>query len=409
MFIAILLIIISGYFLNRLGEYLDLKSLTGKLPLRLQGIYDSERYQKMQDYENETTRFSFISDTVSFVFTLLFLIAGGFGILDQFCRSITDNEVLLALLFFGILGICSEIISLPFSLYSTFVIEEKYGFNKTTPILYLTDKIKGLALGVVLGGTLLVAFIWFFQTFGELAWLIAWFFLSVVTLIFSMFYASWIVPLFNKLTPLETGELRSAIEKFCSQAGFSLNNVFVIDGSKRSTRANAYFSGFGPKKMIVLYDTLIAKHSTEELLAILAHEVGHYKKKHIIQSMLLSFLQSGFMLWTLNFLMNNLELSVALGSLTPSIHLTLVGFGILFSPLSLLMGIGLNLLSRKNEFEADAFAAQSIGSKALKSALTTLSVENLSNLQPHPFNVFISYSHPTLLQRLQALDTYDQA
>ena len=222
----------------------------------------------------------------------------------------------------------------------------------------------------------------------------------------AMFYTSWIVPIFNKLTPLESGELKDAIQGYCQKEGFNLNNLFVIDGSKRSTRANAYFSGLGPKKVIVLYDTLVKNQTTEELVAILAHEIGHYKRKHVLKSMVLSLLQTGFILFVLQFLLTSPNLSSALGSNIPSIHLGLVAFGILFTPISLLIGIGMNLLSRKNEYEADAFAATTYNAAPLKSALVKLSVDNLSNLQPHPFNVFLSYSHPTLLQRLEALDKF---
>jgi STE24 endopeptidase len=407
MFWVIVAILVSSYVLERVGEFLDLKSMSGRLPERLQGVYDAERYQKMQAYEKETTRFSLFSDTFSFLLTLGFLWFQGFAWIDNFWRGFTQNEVFLALLFFGSIGFASDILSLPFSLYSTFVIETKAGFNKTTPTLYFFDKLKSWAISLFLGGGMLAAFIWFYHALGSNAWWIAWVFVSIVMVFMAMFYTSWIVPLFNKLTPLESGELKQAIQGFCQKAGFNLNNLFVIDGSKRSTRANAYFSGLGPKKMIVLYDTLIKNQTTEELVAILAHEIGHYKRKHVLKSMALSFLQTGFILFVLQYLLTSPNLSSALGSTIPSIHLGLVAFGILFTPISLLIGMGMNLLSRKNEFEADAFAAKTYKAAPLKSALVKLSSDNLSNLQPHPFNVFLSYSHPTLLQRLEALDKLD--
>jgi STE24 endopeptidase len=407
MFWVIVAILVSSYVLERVGEFLDLKSMSGRLPQRLQGVYDAERYQKMQAYEKETTRFSLFSDTFSFLLTLGFLWFQGFAWIDNFWRGFTQNEVFLALLFFGSIGFASDILSLPFSLYSTFVIETKAGFNKTTPTLYFFDKLKSWAISLFLGGGMLAAFIWFYHALGSNAWWIAWVFVSIVMVFMAMFYTSWIVPLFNKLTPLESGELKQAIQGFCQKAGFNLNNLFVIDGSKRSTRANAYFSGLGPKKMIVLYDTLIKNQTTEELVAILAHEIGHYKRKHVLKSMALSFLQTGFILFVLQYLLTSPNLSSALGSTIPSIHLGLVAFGILFTPISLLIGMGMNLLSRKNEFEADAFAAKTYKAAPLKSALVKLSSDNLSNLQPHPFNVFLSYSHPTLLQRLEALDKLD--
>jgi STE24 endopeptidase len=408
MFWIIVFILVAGYVLERVGEFLDFKSMTGKLPDRLQGVYDAEHYQKMQAYEKETTRFSLLSDTFSFLLTLGVLWFNGFAWIDNFWRGYTQNEVFLAVLFFGSIGFASDILSLPFSLYSTFVIETKYGFNKTTISLYFFDKLKSWAISLLVGGGMFAAFIWFYHSLGTNAWWITWVFISVVMVFMAMFYTSWIVPLFNKLTPLESGELREAIQGFCQKAGFNLNNLFVIDGSKRSTRANAYFSGLGPKKMIVLYDTLIKNQTTEELVAILAHEIGHYKRKHVLKSMLLSVIQTGIVLFVLQFLLTSPHLSAALGSSIPSIHLGLVAFGVLFTPISLLIGIGMNYISRINEYEADAFAATSYKAGPLKSALIKLSVDNLSNLQPHPFNVFLSYSHPTLLQRLQALDKFEK-
>jgi len=408
LFGTILAILVLGYLLERIGEFLDLKCMSGKLPERLQGIYDAESYQRMQAYERETTRFSMVADTFSFLLSFSFLWFQGFAFLDNFWRGFTQNEVLLALLFFGSIGFASDLLSLPFSLYSTFVIETKYGFNKSTPSVYFYDKLKSWGLSILLGGGILSAFIWFYHALGSNAWWIAWVFISIVMVGMTMFYATWIVPLFNKLTPLETGELRDSIQEFCHKAGFNLNNLFVIDGSKRSTRANAYFSGLGPKKMIVLYDTLIQNQTTEELVAILAHEIGHYKRNHIQKGIILSLLQTGIILFILQYLLASPDLSSALSASTPSIHLGLVAFGILFTPINMLIGMGMNLFSRKNEYEADAFAASTCKAADLKSALIKLSVDNLSNLQPHPFNVFVSYSHPTLLQRLEALDKLEK-
>jgi STE24 endopeptidase len=309
----------------------------------------------------------------------------------------------LALAFFGLLGLASDVLTLPFQWYGIFVIEEKYGFNKTTPKTFIADKLKGYVLAALIGGSLLALLIYLVEIIGQGFWI--WFaaIAAIFMMLMNMFYTSLIVPLFNKLTPLPDGELKTAIEEFSRKISFPIANVFVIDGSKRSKKANAFFSGIGKKKKIVLYDTLIANHTTDELVAVLAHEVGHYKKKHIIWGYVLSVIQVAFTLFVLSLMVFNENLSLALGGHQQAIHLNLLAFAILFSPISGVTGLFMNLYSRKNEFEADAYAKETFEGRALGSALKKLSVDNLSNLFPHPVYVFFHYSHPPLLKRLERI------
>jgi len=327
----------------------------------------------------------------------------GFALLDNFLRTFTEQPILLALAFFAVLSIISDILSLPFELYSTFVIEEKYGFNKTTAKTFITDKIKGYALGIVIGGAILALLIWFYEWAGSYFWVYAWAFLTLVSLFFATFATSIFLPIFNELKPLEAGKLRTAIEEYAQKVQFPLSKIMIMDGSKRSAKANAFFSGLGKQKSIVLFDTLVEKHETEELVAVLAHEVGHYKEKHIPKSMLISFLHTGLLLFLLNLALANPTLSAALGTENMSFHIGILAFSLLYAPISMLTGIFMNMYSRKNEYEADAYARKTYDGKPLATALKKLSVENLSNLTPHPLYVFMHYSHPTLLQRLQAL------
>ncbi|MDH5368201.1 MAG: M48 family metallopeptidase, partial [Cyclobacteriaceae bacterium] len=329
---------------------------------------------------------------------------GGFGWLDGQLRSIIDSEIVLSLSFFGVLFIVSDILAIPFSLYGTFVIEEKFGFNKTTPKTFVMDKLKGYVLAIILGGGILALLMWLVQEMGHNFWLYFWIAIAVFTLFINMFYTSLILPLFNKLTPLEDGELKQAIETYSKKIKFPLDNIFVIDGSKRSNKANAFFSGIGKKKKIVLYDTLINNHTTEELVAVLAHEVGHFKKKHVIYSFILSVLQMGITLFVMSLMVFNESLSIALGADQLGIHINLIAFTILYSPISKVSGILMNVFSRKNEFEADAYAKETYDNVQLQVALKKLSVDNLSNLYPHPAYVFMNYSHPPLLKRLEAMN-----
>ena len=402
-FYIIVAILLFDYFLERLLDYLNSLLWSNKLPEELEGIYDADKYKKSQEYTRTNTRFSIYSDTISFLAMMLMLFLGGFAFLDHEVWAVTDHPILMSLLFFGILALASDLLSLPFSIYGTFVIEEKFGFNKTTVKTYILDKLKGLLLGAIIGGGLLSLVVWIYMVSGVYFWLIAWGLISGFMIFMSMFYSNLIVPLFNKQIPLEEGELRNAIEAFSKKTSFKINNIYVIDGSKRSSKANAYFTGLGAKKRIVLYDTLIEEHTKGELVAVLAHEVGHYKKKHTLSGMILSILQTGLMLFILSRFIGNPVLSEALGASQPSFHMGLIAFGLLYSPLSLLLGLVMNTISRKNEFAADRFSAENYDPLALSDALKKLSVNNLSNLRPHPVYVFFYYSHPPLLKRLQAL------
>jgi STE24 endopeptidase len=408
-FIIIIAILVFNYFFERILDYLNSTFWSNELPKELEDIYDSDKYRKSQDYEKTKHRFSLIVNTISFVIILFILFFKGFGLLDDFIRQYTDNSILLALLFFGIIGLVADILSIPFSAYGTFVIEEKFGFNKTTVRTFILDKIKGLILGAVIGGGLLSLIVWIYDTTANMFWVYVWIVLSIFSIFMTMFYSILIVPIFNKQTPLDQGELRDAIEKFAQKAGFKLKNIYVINGSKRSKKSNAYFSGLGTKKRIVLYDTLIKNHTIEELVAVLAHEIGHYKKKHILLNIVLSVAQTGLMLFVLSLFIQkdsslSLSLAQSLGAKESSFYIGILAFGLLYSPISLLLGIIMNAISRKHEFEADHFSGEKYNPESLQSALKKLSVDNLSNLNPHPYYVFVYYSHPTLLQRLKALD-----
>lgn len=406
LFIIIIAILVFDFLFDRLIDYLNATRWSNLLPDELKGIYDEEKYRKSQNYQKENTRFRLLTSSFGFLLILAFLLLGGFAFIDGWVRQFTEHPILMALLFFAIIGLASDLLSIPFDLYDTFVIEEKYGFNRTTPKTWITDKLKGWLIAAVLGGGLLAAFVGFYAFAGKFFWLYAWLFLTGFSIFMTMFYSTLIVPIFNKQTPLEQGELRQAIEDFARKAGFRLDNIFVIDGSKRSSKANAYFAGLGAKKRIVLYDTLIQEHTTEELVAVLAHEVGHYKKKHIIKGMVVSVLHTGLMLYLLGLFINQPVLSMALGVEQSSFHIGIIAFGLLYSPVSTLLGIAGNWMSRKHEYEADAFAAREYHPKPLQTALKKLSVNNLSNLRPHPLHVFINYSHPPLLQRLHHLEKF---
>lgn len=400
---AIIIILVVGYIVERILDYLNSTYWSDELPDELKEIYDAEKYKKSQAYLHVKQRFSILTESISLAVMLLMLLLGGFAWLDNFVRGFTAHPILIALFFFGILGLAADLLSTPFSVYSTFVIEERFGFNKTTPRTFILDKLKGWLLGSIIGGALLSLIIWIYLSTGDLFWILTWIAVSLFSVFMTMFYSTLIVPLFNKQTPLAEGELRDAIERFAAKVHFRLANIFVIDGSKRSRKSNAYFSGLGAKKRIVLYDTLIADHTVDELVAVLAHEVGHYKKKHTRTGMILSVIQTGLMLFILSLFIGNPLLSQALGAAEGSFHMGILTFGILYSPISMILGLGMNYLSRKHEYEADRFSGVNFDARSLEEALKKLSVNNLSNLRPHPAYVFVYYSHPPVLKRLEAL------
>ncbi|MDD3876417.1 MAG: M48 family metallopeptidase [Bacteroidales bacterium] len=402
-FWAIIAIIIFDFLSEQFLSYLNNTYRKKPLPEIGVGIYDEKEYTRSQKYEEDKYRFSTLDATLSFIIMLFFLSFGGFPFLDNIVRSLTENPILMALLFFGTLSMASNIISIPFSWYITFVIEERYGFNKTTQKTFFLDILKSWILSAIIGVPLIAFIVWIFNDASPYMWLLAWLVVSSFMLFFNFFYSSLIVPLFNKQKPMEEGTLKEAINNFANKVGFKLTAIYVIDGSKRSAKANAYFSGFGSKKRIVLYDTLIQQLNEEELVAVLAHEIGHYKKNHILKSIVISILSLGLTFFLLSVFIQNPVFSKALGVEQASFHISVITFGILYGFISTFFGLFMNIYSRYNEFEADHFAATQYSADALEKALKKLSVNNLSNLMPHPWFVFVYYSHPPLLERLKAI------
>ena len=399
-----IVLVIFNFLFTTVLEYLNDKNWKDNIPDEFKDFYDAESYIKAKNYKISRGKLSTVSSSLSFVFTLAMLYFFGFGLLSDLANSFSDSVILQSSAFFMILYLFNFVIGIPFSYYSTFEIEEKYGFNKTDIKTFILDKLKGLIITSVfiLGLTSLAVLIIDFFSTGFWLWL--WLGLSILMILLNMFYADLIVPIFNKLTPLENGELRDKIEAYSKKVGYSLKNIFVIDGSKRSSKANAFFSGLGPRKTIALYDTLIQKHSDEELVSVLAHEVGHFKKKHILLSMILTIFQLGIMCYLFELCMSFDLIANALGSSIMNFHIGIIAFGFLYSPVGLIIGVLMNILSRKNEFEADNYAKETYDGNSLSLALKKLSVDSLSNLYPHPFYVFIHYSHPPLIQRLSKLN-----
>ena len=394
---------VISFVIDQILDYLNAKHFNDPLPSELQDVFDEEEYKKSQRYKKERYKFGILTSAISLIATLLFFYLDGCAYVDNLSRAVSSNEIIIALVFFGVIMIASDILSTPFSYYSTFVIEEKYGFNKTTHKTFFLDKLKGWIMGAIIGGILLAAIIWFYQSAGKNFWLYAWGIITVFTVFMNLFYARLIVPLFNKQTPLDEGTLRSQIEIYASKVGFTLDKIFVIDGSKRSTKANAYFSGFGSEKRVTLYDTLIKDLNEEEIVAVLAHEIGHYKRNHIIFNLFAAIVTTGFTLWLLSLFIGNPLLSEALNVSQPSFHIGLIAFGVLYSPISGITSLLMNYLSRRFEYQADNFAKHTYAVLPLISGLKKLSKNSLSNLTPHPLYVFAHYSHPTLLQRFRNL------
>ena len=390
---------IKDYFL----DYLNSKFFDKKIPENLRDIYDKEKYQKSQDYKKTLYKFGKISKAYSLTILLLFFFLDGFLLVDNFARSLFESELLISLSFFGIIFFGSDILNLPFSLYSIFIIEEKFGFNKTTFRIYFFDKIKSWFITILFGGGILSFIIFQFETVGKDFWIVAWVFITTISILINGFYAQIIVPLFNKQTKLEEGNLKNDIEKYSKKVGFDLSNIFVIDGSKRSTKANAYFSGFGKQKRITLYDTLLNKLNDNQIIAVIAHEIGHYKKNHIIFNLIFSTIQTGLMLYILSLLIYMPIFSEALGIQSHSFHIGLITFSILYAPISEIFSLIFNVFSRKFEYQADHYAKETFNSKHLIEALKVLSKDSLSNLTPHPKYVWWHYSHPTLAQRIKHL------
>lgn len=403
LFYIILGIIVLNFVKDKVLNSLNAKHYNDAIPNELNDVFDKDEYKKSQAYKLINYRFGIWTSLFSLVLTLGFLISDGFEYVDNLARQYSNNDIVIGLLFFGIIIIASDILTTPFSYYKTFVIEERFGFNKTTKSTFILDKVKGLLMMALVGGGLMAAVIWFYQFTGQYFWLYTWGIITTFTIIMNMFYSKIIVPLFNKQKPLEDGDLRDKISDYAKSAGFSLSKIFVIDGSKRSTKANAYFSGFGSEKRVTLYDTLINDLDDDEIVAVLAHEVGHYKKHHIIFNLIMSVLLTGLTLYILSIFIANPLLSQAIGVDTPSFHVSLIAFGLLYAPISEITGLLMNYISRTFEYQADDYAKNTYGAQPLISSLKKLSKNSLSNLTPHKAYVFVHYSHPTLLERVKNL------
>ena len=399
LFYILISILIISFIVDKVLDALNAKHYNDPIPPELIDVYEEEDYLKSQNYKKANDRFSSIASSISLVVTLFFFYLDGFAFVDEWARTFSDNTIIIALLFFGSIMFASDLLSTPFSYYHTFIIEEKFGFNKTTLKTFLVDKIKGWLMSAILGGLLLSIIIWFYEAVGSNFWLYAWGIIAVFVFFMNMFYARLIVPLFNKQTPLCDGSLKTKIQDYAQKVGFKLDKIVVIDGSKRSTKANAYFSGFGSEKRVTLFDTLIKDLEEEEIVAVLAHEVGHYKRKHILFNLIISILIMGFTFWLLSLFIGNPILSEALNVASPSFHIGLIAFGILYSPISELTGLIMNFISRIFEYQADNYAKETFDAAPLISGLKKLNKNSLSNLTPHPAYVFVYYSHPTLLQR----------
>jgi len=402
-FYCILFILIGEFILTTVMNYLNSKSFKNPIPADLNDVYNAEEYEKSQAYKLTNYKFGIFASIFSLILILVFLFFGGFAWVDNIAQDQSDNSIVQALVFFGIIMIGSDILNIPFSYYQTFVIEEKFGFNKTTRSTFFLDKLKQWTLTIIIGSGILSLVIWFFLWSGTSFWLYTWAIIAIFTLFMNLFYSKLIVPLFNKQEPLEAGSLKEKIENYAAKVGFDLQNIFVINGSKRSTKANAYFSGFGKEKRVTLYDTLINDLEEEEIVAVIAHEIGHYKRKHVIYNLVTSILLTGFMLLLLSLFINHPEVSLAIGVDRPSFHTALIGFGILYSPISEITGLLMNHFSRKFEYQADDYAKNTYAALPLITSLKKLSKNSLSNLTPHPAYVFMHYSHPPLIDRIRNL------
>ncbi|MGA1117769.1 MAG: M48 family metallopeptidase [Candidatus Nanopelagicaceae bacterium] len=402
MLLEALIIIVAGTFiLETLLDHLNQRSSQAKPDPLVAHLYDEKEHQRSIAYGYEKNQLGLISGSLSTGLMVLAIAFGWFASLDEFVSERFDNTLLASLLFIGALGFISWLISLPFAIKSTFGIEAKYGFNKATPKTFITDIVKGSVVGVIIGGSLLAAVIWLYEQFEDRFWLYGWLLVAGFSIFMFMFGTKLILPLFNKLIPLEDGELKEAIGQYCKSQGYSLKNLFVMDGSKRSTKANAFFSGMGKSKTIVLFDTLIEKLSKDEIVAVLAHEIGHYKRKHTLAMFIASNIQTLAIFALLGWALQYPEFSRALGAEESKFHLSALAFFILLTPLQILLGLLNNSLSRRNEFDADTFAANTYKRAPMRSALSKISTDSLANLNPHPLYVAFNYTHPPLVQRLK--------
>ena len=394
------------YLLSTISSILNMNSISENVPDGFEDYYDEEKYAKSQAYLKDKTQLGLLSSTFSLFLTLVVIYMGLFGVLDEFVRLNSTHQIVSGLIFFGVLFIINDILNIPFSIYGTFVIEEKYGFNKTTINTFISDKLKGYGLIIVLGSAIMVPVLYFFNTYGSNGWWIAWALMTAFMIAIQPLFVHVIAPMFNKFTPLEDGELKTAIEDFANKVSFPIGRIDVMDGSRRSAHSNAYFSGFGKSRRIALFDTLLDKHSTDEIVSVVAHEIGHYKKKHVITGTFLGILETGIMLFLFNLVMSDSALFAVFSVETVSTYCGLVFFGMLYSPVSLLTAVFTTAVSRKNEFEADSYALETTKKpEPLISMLKGLAASNLSHLTPHPLMVFLSYSHPPVTDRILAVQS----
>ncbi len=401
--LVILATLFANFCLTLTADLLNLKALSGKLPEEFADVYDAEIYRKSQDYTRVLTRFGFVTGTLDLAVLVVFWFAGGFELLDAWVRGLGFGSIVTGILYMGLLVVGRGILSIPFAVYSTFVIEERFGFNRTTARVFVLDLLKTLVLLAVLGTPILAAVLFFFERAGAAAWLYCWAVTTAFLVFIQYVFPTWIAPIFNRFEPLANGELKEALLGYARKVDFNLDGIFVVDGSRRSTRGNALFAGFGRNKRVALFDTLIEKHTVPELVSVVAHEVGHYKKKHILQGAVLAIVHAGLMFFLLSIFLGHEGLFEAFGMERMSIYSGLVFFGLLYAPIEMILQMFLHLRLRRHEYEADRFAAETAEAQSLVTALKKLSVENLANLTPHPFYVFLNHSHPPLLQRIAAL------
>lgn len=402
--LIIIVFLILSSLIEFIADYLNVKNMSNVLPKEFEGYYDGEKYKKSQNYLKDKTKFSFISSSFVLVTGLVFILAGGFNFVDKFARSFGYSEIISGMIFISVLMLVLNIIKIPFSAYNTFIIEEKYGFNKTTIKTFISDIIKNNLLLLLIGLPIFAVIVWFFMEFAGMAWVYASITVIFFELLFTFVAPVLIMPLFNKYIPLEDGELKTELENYATRENFKMKGLFKMDGSKRSTKSNAFFTGFGKFRRIVLFDTLIAKHTTQELVSVLAHEMGHYKKGHIKKFMIMSFVNTMLIFFVLSFFIGNVSLFEAFSMEYISVYGSLVFFGFLYTPISMILSIIQNSVSRKYEYESDRYAVETYKKpEAMIEALKKLSVDNLSNLTPHKFKVFLEYSHPPVLERIKAI------
>ncbi|MBN1822854.1 MAG: M48 family metallopeptidase [Endomicrobiales bacterium] len=401
---AILLILFGGYFFGIVVEVLNMRSISPDLPGEFSDHYDPERYRLSQEYLKENTVFGLIRESVLLAAAVVVILSGVFNNLDGAARVLGRGGITSGLVFIGCVVFAFSLLNLPFSAYRTFVIEKKYGFNKTTPKTFALDVLKSWLLTLLLGGPLTALVLWIFEALGKSAWIFGWAAASLFS-IFIVFVAPVVImPLFNKFIPVEEGPLKDSLERYARSQDFRMKGLYKMDGSKRSTKSNAFFTGFGASRRIVLFDTLIAKHSVDELVSVLAHEMGHYKKGHIVKSVVFSVLSTGVMFFILNIFIGNRLLFDAFGVERFSIYASFVFFGFIYAPVGAVISVLGNVISRKHEYEADRYAVQTYKKPAeFINALKKLSSDNLSNLTPHPLKVFMEYSHPPVLERIKTI------